>query len=70
MFPRIEGVGFLRLDLLRLLDEVVDRVDRPLVADFCKSNPDKRPVNAIDDFIKKAKKIEAKESDAFDPWEH
>ena len=33
-------------------------------------NPDKRPVNAIDDFVKKAKKIEAKESDAFDPWEH
>ena len=33
----------------------------PLVADFCAANPDKRPVNAIDDFIKKSKKIEAKE---------
>ena len=42
----------------------------PLVADFCAANPDKRPVNAIDDFIKKSKKIEAKESDAFDPREH
>jgi hypothetical protein len=41
-----------------------------LVADFCKDNPDKRPISAIDQFIRESKKIEAKESDAFDPWEH
>jgi hypothetical protein len=41
-----------------------------LVADFCKASPDKKPISAIDQFIREAKKVEAKESDAFDPWEH
>ena len=41
-----------------------------LVVEFCQANPDKRPVNAIDKFLQDAKKVEAKESDAFDPWEH
>lgn len=71
--------GYLSAANIYLLNEYTDYVDvgsvtaeiiLPLVADFCKANPDKRPVNAIDDFIKKSKKIEAKESDAFDPWEH
>ena len=41
-----------------------------LVFDFCKANPDGKPISAIDKFIREAKKVEAKESDAFDPWEH
>jgi hypothetical protein len=39
-------------------------------ADYCNSNPDQKPITAIDKFIRDSKKIEAKESDAFDPWEH
>ena len=71
--------GYLSAANIYLLGEYTKYVDigtvtaemiLPLVADFCKANPDKRPVNAIDDFIKKSKKIEAKESDAFDPREH
>jgi hypothetical protein len=71
--------GYLSAANIYLLSEYTEYVDigavsaeiiLPLVADFCKANPDKRPVNAIDDFVKKTKKIEAKESDAFDPWEH
>ena len=49
---------------------VNDKSILELVAEFCKENPDKRPISAIDMFIRNAKKIEAKESDAFDPWEH
>jgi hypothetical protein len=49
-------------------------VDEPvitkLVVEFCKANPDKRPVNAIDSYLQGVAKIEAKESDAFDPWDH
>jgi hypothetical protein len=40
-----------------------------LVYDFCKANPDKKPISAIDKFIRNAKKIEVKESEVFDPWE-
>jgi hypothetical protein len=34
-----------------------------LVLGFCKANPDKRPVNAVDDLIRKSNKLSAK-------WEH
>lgn len=40
-----------------------------LVFDFCKANPDKKPISAIDKFIRDANKIEAKEKDVFNPWE-
>lgn len=62
-----------------LLNEYTDYVDlntveepaiTRLVAEFCKANPDKKPIAAIDKFIRDAAKVEAKESDAFDPWEH
>jgi len=41
-----------------------------LVADFCSDNPYKQPISAIDKFIRDTPKVEARESDAFDPWEH
>jgi hypothetical protein len=71
--------GYISAANIHLLNDYTDYVDAgavdeatitKLVADFCKSNPDKRPVNAIDKFIQDATKIEVKESDAFDPWEH
>ena len=71
--------GYLSAANIHLLNEYTDYIDAgaidettitKLVADFCKANPDKRPVNAIDKFIQDATKIEVKESDAFDPWEH
>ena len=40
-----------------------------IVFDFCKSNPDKKPISAIDKFIRDANKIEVKEKDVFNPWE-
>jgi hypothetical protein len=40
-----------------------------LVFDFCKANPDKKPISAIDKFIRDANKIEVKEKDVFNPWE-
>jgi len=71
--------GYISAANIHMLNEYNDYVDAgavdettitKLVADFCKSNPDKRPVTAIDQFIQDATKIEVKESDAFDPWEH
>ena len=71
--------GYISAANIHLLNEYTDYVDAgaideatisKLVADFCKANPDKRPVNAIDKFIQGAAKIDVKESDAFDPWEH
>ena len=71
--------GYMSAANIHLLNEYTDYVDvgaidepaiTKLVADFCKANPDKRPVNGIDMFIKDATKIDVKESDAFDPWEH
>ena len=71
--------GYLSAANIYLLNEYTDYVDTgaveaetvvSLVAKFCKANPDKRPVNAIDKFIQDATKIDVKESDAFDPWEH
>lgn len=71
--------GYLSAANIFLLNEYTDYIDvsqvnaeliLPLIAEFCKANPDKRPVNVIDEFIKRQSKVEAKESDAFDPWEH
>ena len=71
--------GYLSAANIYLLNEYTDYVDigaveeptiTRIVSDFCKSNPDKKPIAAIDKFIREAKKVEAKESDAFDPWEH
>jgi len=40
-----------------------------LVADFCRANPDGKPISAIDKFIRDAKKIEVDEKEVFNPWE-
>jgi hypothetical protein len=40
-----------------------------LVSEFCKANPDKKPISAIDKFIRDAKKIEVDEKEVFNPWE-
>ena len=40
-----------------------------LVLSFCKANPDKKPISAIDKFIRDVKKVDAKEKDVFNPWE-
>jgi len=40
-----------------------------LVADFCKANPDGKPISAVDKFIRDAKKIEVDEKEVFNPWE-
>jgi len=71
--------GYISAANIYLLNEYTDFVDLAevdektilqLVLDYCKANPDKKPISAIDKFIRDAKKVEAKESDAFDPWEH
>ena len=71
--------GYLSAANIYLLNEYTDYVDMndvevkvilDLVYAFCKANPDNKPIAAIDKFIREAKKIDAKESDAFDPWEH
>ena len=71
--------GYISAANIHLLNEYTDYVDvgavdeptiTKLVADFCQANPGKQPVNAIDKFIQDATKIDVKESDAFDPWEH
>ena len=51
------------------LDTATDTKMIKLVYDFCKANPDKTPISAIDKFIRDAKKIDVKESEVFDPWE-
>ena len=71
--------GYISAANIHMLNENTDYVDvgavdeptiTKLVVEFCKANPDKRPVNAIDKCLQDRAKIEAKESDAFDPWEH
>lgn len=70
--------GYMSAANIFLLNENTDYVDlsgveepaiTQLVADFCKANPDKKPISAIDKFIRDAKRVQAKESDAFNPWE-
>jgi hypothetical protein len=71
--------GYVSAANIFLLNEYTDYVDMndvdvkvilDLVYAFCKANPDNKPIAAIDKFIREAKKIDAKEADAFDPWEH
>ncbi|HEY1745697.1 MAG TPA: hypothetical protein VGG11_02880 [Xanthobacteraceae bacterium] len=71
--------GYLSAANFFLLNEYTDyvdlgRIDEPtitkLVAEFCAENPDKKPISAIDKLIRDTDKVEAKESDAIDPWEH
>jgi len=71
--------GYLSAANIFLLNEYNDYIDigqveepaiTKLVAEFCAENPDKKPISAIDKFIRDTDKVEAKESDAFDPWKH
>src|SRR5262245_26195124 len=71
--------GYLSAANIYLLNEYSDYVDigaveeatiTELAAEFCTANPDQKPIAAIDKFIREAQKVAAKESDAFDPWEH
>jgi hypothetical protein len=51
------------------VSQVDDRKILNIVVDFCRANPDDRPISAIDKFIRTSKKIKVKEEDTFDPWE-
>lgn len=77
LFYWVQGyVSAANIFLLNEHNDYVDisRVEEPaitkLVAEFCKDNPDKKPISAIDKFIRDTGKVETKEADAFDPWEH
>ena len=77
MFYWVQGyLSGANIHLLNEYNDYIDvsMVDEPnmtkLITDFCAANPDKKPVNLLDEFIKKRKKIEIKESEAFDPWDH
>jgi hypothetical protein len=70
--------GYISAANVYLLNEYTNYVDMndveantilKLVFDFCKANPDKKPISAIDKFIRDAKKVDAKEKDVFNPWE-
>ena len=71
--------GYLSAANIYLLNEYTSHIDLSgvdeakilrLVSSFCKANPDKKPISAIDKFIREADKVEVKESEVFDPWEH
>lgn len=71
--------GYLSAANIYLLNEYTSHIDLnqvesgkilEMVSAFCKANPDKKPISAIDKFIREAKKIDVKESDVFDPWEY
>lgn len=51
------------------MNDVDEKVILKRVYDFCKANPNDKPISAVDKFIRDSKRVEAKESDAFDPWE-
>jgi hypothetical protein len=40
-----------------------------LVLDFCKANPDRKPVNAVDDYVRKTAKIKATWESGTVKWE-
>jgi hypothetical protein len=70
--------GYVSAANIFLLNEYTNYVDMndveantilKIVFDFCKANPDKKPISAIDKFIQDAKKLDAKEKDVFNPWE-
>jgi hypothetical protein len=71
--------GYLSAANFFLLNKYTDYIDvsavtepaiTKLVFDFCKANPDKKPISAIDKFIRDTNKVAAKKSDAIDLWEH
>lgn len=71
--------GYVSAANIYLLNEYTDYVDMndvevsvilKQVMDFCRASPDKKPIAAIDKFIRDAAKVKAAEKDAFDPWEH
>lgn len=70
--------GYLSAANIYLLNESTSHIDMnnvdagkmiKLVADFCASNPDNKPVTVIDKFIKDADKVEVKESQVPTPWD-
>jgi hypothetical protein len=70
--------GYVSAANIYLLNEYTNYVDMngvdanriiKLVFDFCKANPDKKPISAIDQFIRDASRVDAKEKDVFNPWE-
>jgi hypothetical protein len=70
--------GYVSAANIFLLNEYTNYVDMnaveastilKLVFDFCKANPDKKPISAIDKFLREATKVDAKEKDVFNPWE-
>jgi len=70
--------GYISAANIYLLNEYTSYVDMngvdankiiKLVFDFCKANPDKKPISAIDKFIRDADKVDAREKDVFNPWE-
>lgn len=71
--------GYLSAANFMLLNKYTDYVDvgavtepmiTQLVFDFCKANPDKKPISAIDQFIRETAKVAANKSDAIDMWQH
>ena len=66
----------MNISLFNEYNDYVDlsRVEVPeitdLVADSCTANPDRTVRAAFDKFIREMAKVEAKESNAFDPWKH
>ena len=40
----------------------------PLIFDFCKKNPDKKPISAIDQLIEESNKVEGKWKSGTVPW--
>jgi hypothetical protein len=70
--------GYVSAANVYLLNEYTNHVDVSqvddkrivkLVADFCRANPDDKPITAIDKFIRTTKKVKVKEDEVFDPWE-
>jgi hypothetical protein len=70
--------GYVSAANIFLLNEYTNYVDMndveantiiKLVSDFCKANPNKKPISAIDKFVRDATKTDAEEKDAFNPWE-
>jgi hypothetical protein len=70
--------GYMSAANIYLLNEYTNYVDLntagedkilKTVVDFCKANPDKTPISAVDALIRKADKIDVDEKDVFDPWE-
>jgi hypothetical protein len=70
--------GYVSAANIYLLNEYTNYVDMngveadkiiQVVYDFCRANPDKKPISAIDQFIRDAKKVDADDKDVFSPWD-